>query len=252
MKDPEIHLLLPILLLTPMESESAALIEGLSSVLGSPRRDSSRPEMQVFGDRVTVRYLGMGKEPSGHLSAWLSSCSFGTVVLVGFAGGISQEAVSGSGHVLARIDREGSPPLEFPQARWWAEALGLSTGKGVQVDAIISFPGEKNRLYECTRADIVDMESHTWMEAIGKAGVKAIAIRIVSDAPGELLPAELQAFSDPDGKERLLRGGMALLRRPGTLAGFLRLLPSLLRARKNLVALGRHLGSLVREGAAIR
>lgn len=250
MSDPETHIPLPLLILTPLESEADALIQGLSSVLGAPSRDSL-DGISDFQGRVLVRYLGAGESPADSLPSWLSSRSFGTVILSGFAGGISPGLTTGRLFVLGRICREGRQTLEFPEVHWWAVNLGMTIGEAVQVGQIVTFPEEKKRLYERTRADIVDMESHSWMEAIRKTGVNGIVIRVVSDTSDDALPAELDAFAGPDGRMQLFSGLGALFRKPAALARFLWILPSLLRARKTLVSLGRKLGMIVREGGTV-
>ncbi|MHB1285331.1 MAG: phosphorylase family protein [Leptospirales bacterium] len=239
---------LPLLIVTPLESERTALAEGLSAGLGVPSRELSTREISWLEGQVTLRYLGMGDHPSSALSDWLSSRSFATVILAGFAGGLSPKALSGKVHVLSRIDRTGKESLECPDAEWWSGLLGLSVGRGFQTDRIVSLQRDKAALFGRYCADVVDMESHSWMEVIKGAGMKSIAIRVVSDGPEEILPAEIEAFSGEDGSEQLLRGIRGLLKTPGSLFRFLRILPSLLRARKELVTLGKHLGTLIRGG----
>ncbi len=248
MNTEEGRILLPLLIVTPIESEKTALAQGLSAGLGVPFRTLSPREISWLEGQVTLRYLGMGEHPSRALSDWLSSHPFATVILAGFAGGISPGAQSGKVHVLSRIDRTGKEPMEFPDAMWWAGLLGLSLGRGFQTDRIVSLQKDKSALFVQSRADIVDMESHSWMEAFKGTGMKAIAIRVVSDGPEDLLPPEVGAFSGEDGSEQLLRGIGVLFKTPGALFRFLRVLPSLLRARKELVALGNRLGTLIREG----
>ncbi|MHB1605153.1 MAG: phosphorylase family protein [Leptospirales bacterium] len=208
--------------------------------------------MSVFKDLVSVRYLGAGPGSASTLSSWFSSVSFGTVILAGFAGALSPGLSNGSGCILRRVSREGSPALDFPEAWWWAEKLEMSVGEAIQSDQIVSVPGEKKRLHAQTGANIVDMESHSWMKAIREAGLNGVAVRIVSDTAEDILPAELEAFADSKGRMQLLRGGLLLCRKPASLARFFKILPALLRARKTLVSFGKKLGTIIREGAAIR
>lgn len=234
-----------LLLLSPLASESQALCEGLARIFGPPS-PFPEPNGSVFSPYVTVRFLGPGSGTAGSVEK-IRFADYRKVLVAGFAGGLSDRAVSGKAFVVSEVFGKNGDRFILPSSREWSRLLDYETAISVEVNKILEKPAEKRALFRQVPADLADMESFAWMKSILKNVPEAGLLRVISDDWKTTLPPELMLFSDENGFERRLPGFAGLLRRPLTAVTFLQVLPSLLRARKTLVSIGEKLGMLVRE-----
>ncbi len=241
---------LPLLLMTPLETEAIALSRGLSPFTGSlrPQKFGDRPDLPRMP--VSIAFIGPGNPEGKGFSRKAAEIGYRSVCLVGFAAGLSSGMDSGTVRVLSRFFRENSPPLFAKGAETWSQCLGLDLGNGVTVDRIVSHPGEKKRLNERTLADMADMESYPWFLEFRDAEVTVAVIRVVSDGADTSLPPVVSRFVNVDGRQNLFGGIPGLVRDPGALVALVNALPGLLKGRAAMTELGRRFGRLV-SGEAV-
>jgi hypothetical protein len=234
-----------LLILSPLASEALALCEGLSRTLGTPTI-FPKPNETVFSPYVTVQFLGPGPGTSGHIEK-LRLSDYRKVLVAGFAGGLSDRAISGKAFIVSEVFGKNGGRVMLPGADFWSRLLDVEPAVSVEVEEILERPEEKQAVVCRTPADLADMESFAWMEIILKTSPEAGLLRVISDDWKTTLPRELMLFSDEKGFEQRFRGFAGLLKRPPAFGSFLQALPSLLRGRKELVVIGEKLGTLLRE-----
>lgn len=140
----------------------------------------------------------------------------GCAVLVswGLAGGL--DPVLGVGEVIA--------PGVVVQPNGEAVEIGHGPGSSRAIlgsDSLVNDPVEKARLHAETRAVAVDMESHRLARVARKAGVKLHVIRAISDPAARALPLLAATALGEDGKPRIWRVLLGLLRDPRQLPGLI-------------------------------
>ena len=95
---------------------------------------------------------------------------------------------------------------------------GVHVGRLLSVDEVVRLPGEKQALGQRHGALAVDLESFATAEVCQRRGTRLLAIRILTDAMDEQLPADIQRLSDqPNTAARLGAAAGAIWRRPSSL-----------------------------------
>lgn len=234
----------PFLILVPLEEEARCFLSGLGDQVPIIRK--SRREVICPG-LFRLLVIGMGP-PDGEDQSLLSALTPGdSVFLVGFAGGLSPEASRGKAFFLSSIrdlPTEKAPVIrsrDLPDSVMMAAALGFPSGVGVHLKTIVETPREKQDLANRSGADLCDMESGPWADALLEKGVRLVVARVVSDGVDEILPGFL---SDLVTKE----GGVAfskvirLVFSPMKLLVLIRFALSQKAPRTRLAEIGRSLG----------
>lgn len=181
-----------------LQSRSVALVEAGVGELAATR-----------GARALV---------AGHRPAW--------VISAGFAGGLDPRIQRGDivmADSLASPDgRRLSIDLKMPP-----EALatrGLRVGRLVTSDAVLFRPADKRALGEKHEALAVDMESWAVGEVCRQAKTRFLAIRVVSDAVDDELPADVERLARQTSRaSRLGAAAGAIFRRPSSVKDMLKL-----------------------------
>ena len=183
---------------------------------------------------------------AGHRPAW--------VISAGFAGGLDPRLKRGD---IVMADSIESPDgrrltidLKMPTAT--SETKGLHVGRIVTSDTLLHRSADKRALGERRQALAVDMESWTVGEVCRQAKTRFLAIRIISDAVDDELPADIERLARQ--QSRASRAGAvagALFRRPSSIKDMLKLKEEALIASDRLA---RFLAGIVpqlapREGA---
>ena len=155
----------------------------------------------------------------GHKPAW--------VISAGFAGGLDPALARGD-LLLAEevVDTAGNAlPVELPLDRsWFSQQPGLHLGRLLTADRIIRLPEEKRALGRKHRAMAIDMETFAVAQACRDRQTRFLGVRVVTDAVGETLPADLEHLLQQ--KSAAARWGAALgtiLDRPGRVKDLYRL-----------------------------
>ena len=132
------------------------------------------------------------------------------VVSVGYCGGLDPTLIVGSVVSAAAV-------LAPDGARFPADPLGEPAVTVATADAALPAAADKAALFAATGAAVVDMEAAGVAEACAEAGVPFAAVKVVTDAAGDDLPAGLApflSFAAGPGFAAGLRCAGALGRRP--------------------------------------
>ncbi|MDP7070992.1 MAG: hypothetical protein QF561_06560 [Phycisphaerales bacterium] len=146
----------------------------------------------------------------------------GPLVLAGVAGALVPEVCSGTAHVVSEVFTDEG-----------IRVSGVLHG-GIRVtgaEAVVATPADKAALAERTGAQIVDMESHAFVEAAEQAGRPWAIVRGVSDGVEHHLPAGCDGWFTQAGRLRPFVTARALARRPGDI------LPLMAFGRRTRVAM---------------
>jgi adenosylhomocysteine nucleosidase len=180
-----------------LSQEAGGLIDRLSGAVGIAGAEFIIQEGGLAGRRVAVIVSGPGRKAARRAAEVLiAGHAPQCVVSTGFAGGLV-EAVKRGELVLANelVDAAGARiAVEFSSELRTAAGDGapaVHVGRAVTVDEIVTTPEAKRALGEQHQAIAVDMESLAVAEVCAREGVGFAAIRIVSDAVGDALPAEV-------------------------------------------------------------
>ncbi len=150
------------------------------------------------------------------------------VISFGIAGALSPELHVGDVLIGSSVISGGET---FAAHAGWASAMearlphakrAIIAGSDVMLDDVTA----KAALYEKTRADAVDMESHIAARAAAERGLPFAALRIISDAADDALPPAARVALGPDGTLRLGAVLRSVLAKPAQI-------PALIRTGRN-------------------
>ena len=178
----------------------------------------------LAGRRVVIVRSGPGAQAaakateaviSGHRPQWVLSA--------GFAGGLTPELAR---HDLVMADglvdtagKKLAIDLKIDPAEL-ARSPGVHVGRLVTADRVIRLPSEKRSLGKAHQAVAVDMESFAVAEVCRQRQVRFLAVRIISDAVDDELPADVERLLGPQTATTPSRLGAAvgaIWRRPASL-----------------------------------
>lgn len=192
-------------------------------------------EATLGSARVAWCVGGVGRERAGRAARLLvAGHRPRAVVAAGFSGGLVAAVPRGSivrPAAVCRLD-EAAP-------------LALAGEEGgpllLTVDRILRTTAEKTAAARVSGATLVDMETHAVAAASREAGLPCHAVRVISDALGDELPADLGRLLEPQ----------SAMRRAGTVLGMLgrrpRAAADLWRLWERAVGDGRTLAAALSE-----
>ncbi len=127
----------------------------------------------------------------------------------GLAGGLDPALVPGTVIVPKRIVTTAREPA-LADAEWHAglvallgAAFPLHCGDLASVDEVLVTPRSKARIAAELDAVAVDMESFAIATAAAEAGLPVVVVRVVADALGDALPADVEKWIDDRGRRRI-------------------------------------------------
>jgi adenosylhomocysteine nucleosidase len=167
---------------------------------------------------------GAGPENAAREAARaLGDGRYDLVISSGVAGGLRPEHRPGTVLAARRVRRLADGRELVPAAEWTERAVeqGAREAVFVTADHVAGTASEKRRLGET--ADAIEMESFAVLDAAARHGVPAAAIRAVSDPVEAELPLDFNRVFDGRGRVRGVALAGALARKPGALAGLVRL-----------------------------
>lgn len=229
----------------------AAMLRELSPLLrladARRRPDGTWRARTGAGARLRLAVTGMGAEAACEQAGRLLERTRARALLgLGVAGALSERL--GVGDVVVADAVRGEDGEAPPPDRGWIRALTSSPGvcRGIVWTAPRPLWSAASKAAIAAalegRTAVVDLESLGWATAAGARAVPYGIVRVVSDGPGEDLPAELAAAWDEDRvRLRKLVAGMA--RRPRSVL-------ELLELRRRLRDGARRLAELVWRGLA--
>lgn len=237
-----------------LSQEAGGLIDRLSGGIDIAGAEFKIREGGLSGRRVAVVVSRPGRKAAaraaealiaGHAPRWVISAGFAGGLVDNVARGdivVADEIVAG-GDVPSNEDsaNEGRPiSVDVPNelAATGAEKsikAKLHVGRFVTVDALATTPDRKRALATAHDAIAVDMESLAVAEVCRREQRAFLAIRIVSDAVDDALPAEVSNLI----KQKSLAGQFgavagALFKRPSSIKDLYRLKEDALLASDSL------------------
>jgi len=142
------------------------------------------------------------------------------LVSFGLAGGLADEMRPGDAVIPAEVILEDGRRV-FVDAGWGG-AAGAS-GTLLAVDHAVSSVKEKRELARRTGASAVDMESGAVARVALEHGLPFIVVRAIADPIDRSLPSALEGVIASDGRTRIGRLSLNLVRAPGQIADLVRL-----------------------------
>lgn len=179
----------------------------------------------LSGRRVAIARAGVGRDAAVRATqALIAGHRPEFVISAGFAGGlqpalnrgdivIGDEILDSSGRRLS-IDLRDTP----------AQQEGIHVGRLLTADALVRDPAEKAALGQTHQAAAVDLESWAVGEVCRQDKIRFLAVRIISDAVDDALPADLAGLMKPTttaGRAGAVLG--TLWRRPSSIKDMLKL-----------------------------
>jgi len=241
------------MVVAPLEQELAGLRRALRPTRwGVQRQPLSVPlEMHVVGVGQAA-----AQRVSQLLAAWRPRPAplrhrLDGLVLLGFAGALSDAVGTGDLILSSRYYREGLRDFAQPDLRMWrdaVEAMRQSNQRMSQLDSVtvarlVTAPEERCSLAHQYGAATVNMEDYWLARAAAEAGVPFLSARAVLDNSTQRLPAYL-----PDLVGSSSRAALALACKPWRVPAALRIARQSQIASATLVrfalAFERHLSSL--------
>ncbi len=193
----------------------------------------------IDGQPVVLAETGVGSESAAQgTEDLIAICRPKWIVSAGFAGGLNESL--GRGHILMAdqiVDLQGNQ-LEVglkiaPEVV--SATKGLSVGRLLTVDRIISNPKEKRELGEQHNAMACDMESMAVADVCRREGVRFLSVRVISDTVDDDLPPELGALMDQKSwAGKLGAAAGAMFRRPSVAKDMWKLQADAMKASNRL------------------
>jgi adenosylhomocysteine nucleosidase len=179
---------------------------------------------EIGGNPVRVLLTGIGAEAASRALSWALSSPTDLCIASGFAGAL--RPCSGIGEVLAarvvrRAGRELAVASDHELMAVAVDAGARRVDRFLTSERLVVSAAEKSEL--AGDADAVEMESFVIMAEAARHGVRAVAVRAVSDTADSSLPYDFDRVRDDQGKLRF--GGLLLelARQPQRVPGLLRL-----------------------------
>jgi adenosylhomocysteine nucleosidase len=195
------------------------------------------------GPGVLVICRGRGRETADLVQIALrAGCR--SIISFGVAGGLAPDLAPGDCVVAsAIIDYPTLRPTDPLWSRKLTEVIpDARQGVIVGVNAVVSNPADKQKLYALTGAVAVDMESHLVARLAVSHDLAFAAVRVVIDpAHRAVAPVALLAMT-PYGNTDMSSMLWEILARPSQLSPLMRLAADAYAARAALVRLRRTLG----------
>jgi adenosylhomocysteine nucleosidase len=191
-------------------------------------KEEARPLQKLLRAHSDAQVLltGIGRQNAEQtIREALAEHRFQFVLTCGFAGGLNPELPTGT--VIFSTD-EGfslSPALLEAGAR--PASFHCS-------DRIATSAEEKQKLWQSTGADAVEMESSVIRAACREHGIPSATVRVISDSASEDLPLDFNRLMDAEQTLSYGRLALALAVSPGKIGALLRLQRTTKRAAELL------------------
>lgn len=203
--------------LVDLLSESVTT-KGAGLLIRQGRLKSRSVVVVESGVGLTAAARGTQALIAGHRPAW--------VISAGFAGGLDARMRPGdivmADGLVSDAGKRLTIDLKMP-----AESLaqsGLHVGRLVTTDAVLYRPADKRAFGQKHQALAVDMESWAVAEVCRQSKTRFLAIRVISDAVDDELPADVERLARQTTRAaRLGAAAGAIFRRPSSVKDMLKL-----------------------------
>lgn len=166
------------------------------------------------------------------------------LISFGIAGGLRPGLASGTIVVGTSVVSGGTPYMADER---WSDRLfeavpNAESGAIVGAKAVISEPGDKQKLYMATGAFAADMESHIVARLAAEHQLPFAVLRVIADTSKQRLPPAAVNGLKPDGTPDIAAVLKSLMVRPGQLPSLLLTANATRRAMRGLFRCYRLLG----------
>jgi adenosylhomocysteine nucleosidase len=218
--------------------EAGGLVDRLKDAATTTAHGFTARRGELRGRQVALVESGPGADSAAAAThAVLDAHRPALVFSAGFAGGLTPALARGDLVVAQRIvDEHGhswdADPATFPD--WIAEVKGLHVGRLVTLDHPLRTAEEKTAAGHHHAALAVDMESIAVAEVCRQKNVAFLAVRAVSDALDDELPADVAKLLYAHGARQLGAALGTIWRKPGRVKDLFRLQRNALAASERL------------------
>jgi hopanoid-associated phosphorylase len=169
------------------------------------------------------------------------------IISFGIAGGLDPQLRPGTQIIASSVIGANGVRSALPTDERWSQILLRSRPAPVHapvlgVDAAVTQPDDKLRLFHQTGAAAIDMESHIAASIAGNHGLPFAVLRVVADPAGQRIPQAALCGMRADGSLDALGVLRELWRRPGDIAGMPRVARNAWVARSALAHARHRLG----------
>ncbi len=208
-----------------------------------------REPLRSLADGTLVAITGMGGAAASAGTRALIEAGATALASWGMAGGLDPTLAAGA--ILLPSEVIGADGRVVHTADGWRERLSSAVGARAPVRGgrlltsahAIGSVTYKAELYETTGAAAVDMESLSIGEVAAKHRLPFIAVRVIVDGAGDVLPHAVTAAADKEGHLQIWRLMGALALAPNELAPLIRLAGRYRAANRSLAKIAQ-VGSL--------
>jgi len=216
----------------------------------------TRAPLSRLADGTLLCVSGMGSAAAELGARALLEAGATALASWGMAGGLDPSLTAGT--ILLPNTVIGIDGNAIATARQWCERLGaalsalhpVARGDLLSSTRAIGSIAQKAALYRETGAAAVDMESLAVATVARTSHLPFIAVRVIVDGAGDVLPRAVTAAADSAGHLQLWRLIGALARSPADLAPLIRLARRYRAASRSLAAVAR-VGSLAPYAFAV-
>jgi adenosylhomocysteine nucleosidase len=194
---------------------------------------------EIAGNTVRVVLTGMGTPAAAEATRWALTSPADICISSGFAGALNPELEVGAivgGRVVLRAERELAVASDHRLIAVAQDAGARQVDRFLTSEYLIADAAQKVAL--AGEADVVEMESFVILAEAARHGVRAAAIRSVSDVASASLPYDFDQARDGRGQIRLNVLLAQIIRQPQHL-------PALLRFTRDCRFAARHLADFL-------
>jgi adenosylhomocysteine nucleosidase len=229
---------------------------GVACALRTEARHLVRPvprqtEVLRLPDGKLFALTGMGPAAATAGAERLVAAGAGALVSWGLAGGLDPTLPAGKIFLPSEIATPAGTLLATDGE--WRESLGAAvagfapviSGRLVTASAVVATAAAKAALFKASGARAVDMESAAIGEVARSRALPFIAVRVIIDRAGDVMPDSFVAAFDAVGDFSLRRLLLQLSRAPADLGAVLQLAGTFYQANRALAAVSAS-GALAR------
>jgi adenosylhomocysteine nucleosidase len=215
-----------------LPAESSGFLSRISDKTPVERNSITTILGHIENNEVEILHTGVGEKICQHrIENFLQDQNFKFLISSGFAGAVTEDFRAGD-LILAE---------NFSEPRLLSAAVRILPDRAVHIAKLVTSTGiidsrtERNAIAGVSGGAAIDMETKTIADACATRGIPLLSLRVISDTPGEPLPAPPNVLFD------LKRQGTPfgeflsyLLKHPMTVPRLIKFSYQIRRARKSL------------------
>jgi nucleoside phosphorylase len=233
------HIMIAVTFALP--TESAEFLRRVTNKSRSDRNGIRTIRGKIDDRAIEVLHTGVGEKvcrqrlekflsATGRIRRGEQDQRFDCLISTGFAGALSDDLQIGD-LLLA----ENFSTVDLSETRASLSGLPIHIANLLTVPALIDSSEERNKLALTSSAVAVDMETEFIARACAACGIPLLSLRVISDAPRNLLPAPANVLFDIERQQtRMLKLATHLLAHPTHVPRLVRFARRIARARRIL------------------